>query len=151
MDCARVDDELIGFQLAALEGATRAAVETHLTGCSRCVSSFLALKRAMDASEDATAPSQMTRARVRAEAARQLTGGDSRPAIATPRKSRRATWAIAAAAAAILASPFVYRATRTPVSPTVSTPTVPMPDVLPVKSNETIDTARLTPENLAFL
>jgi hypothetical protein len=151
VDCARVDDELIGFQLAALEGATRAAVETHLTGCSRCVSSFLALKRAMDASEDATAPSQMTRARVRAEAARLLVG-DNRPASAPQRKSRRATWAIAAAAAAaILASPFVYRATRTPVSPTVSTPTVPMPDVLPVRSNETIDTARVTPENLAFL
>jgi anti-sigma factor RsiW len=57
VDCARVDEELIGFQLAALDGATRAAVEAHLTGCARCVSSFLALKRAMDASEDALAPS----------------------------------------------------------------------------------------------
>jgi len=53
VDCARVDEELVGFQLAALDGATRAAVEAHLTGCVRCVSSFLALKRAIDAGEGA--------------------------------------------------------------------------------------------------
>jgi anti-sigma factor RsiW len=151
VDCARVDEELIGFQLAALEGATRAAVETHLTGCSRCVSSFLALKRAMDASEDATAPSQMTRARVRAEAARQLSAVSSQPS-APERKPRRMAWAVAAAAAAILASPFVYRATRTTTAPTVSAPQTPQIEVLPVSSgNNTVDTARVTPENLAFL
>jgi anti-sigma factor RsiW len=150
VDCARVDEELIGFQLAALEGATRAAVEAHLTGCSRCVSSYLALKRAMDAAEDATAPSMMTRARIRAEAAKELSAVSSQPS-APERKSRRATWAIAtAAAAAILASPFVYKATHAP-SATVGTPQAPVLETTPVKGNETIDTARATPENLAFL
>ncbi len=150
MDCARVDDELIGFQLAALDGATRAAVEAHLTGCSRCVSSFLALKRAIDVSEGATGPSEVMRMRIRKEAERQLSAISLQPS-APERKPTRARWAIvAAAAAAILASPFVYRATRAP-SPAASAPATATPEVAPAKSNETVDTARVTPENLAFL
>ncbi|MCU1278279.1 MAG: hypothetical protein JWM53_1825 [bacterium] len=152
MDCARVDEELIGFQLAALDGATRAAVEAHLTGCSRCVSSFLALKRAIDAAEEATLPSEMVRARIRAEAEKQLSAVSSQLS-APERKPRRATWAIAAVAAAtaVLVAPLVYRATRAPV-PTGSAPEVPAIGVVPVStSNATVDTARATPENLAFL
>jgi anti-sigma factor RsiW len=153
VDCARVDEELIAFELAVLDGATRAAVETHLTGCARCVSSFLALKRAVDASEDATAPSEMTRARVRAEAVKAM-------AAAAPRSSpkpRRAPWmAVAAAAAAAVIAPFVYSALRTPKheavrGATVETTGTGLPEVVPVKADETIDTARTTPENLAFL
>ena len=147
MDCARVDEELIGFQLAALDGATRAAVEAHLTGCSRCVSSFLALKRAIDAGEGASGPSEMMRMRIRKEAERQLTV-DSRRSTAPERKPVRARWAIAAAAAAaMLIAPLVYRATRAPAT-NVHAPAV---EAAPVKSNETVDTARATPENLAFL
>ncbi|MCA1665218.1 MAG: zf-HC2 domain-containing protein [Myxococcales bacterium] len=144
MDCARVDEELVGFQLAALDGATRAAVETHLTGCARCVSSFLALKRALDAGEDAATPSQMARARIRKEAERQL---------APSRKIVTARWAIAAtAAAAMIAAPLVYVATRAP-SASVATPaaTVPTDDNGGGGSKDTVDTARTTPENLAFL
>jgi anti-sigma factor RsiW len=144
VDCARVDEELVGFQLAALEGATRAAVETHLTGCARCVSSFLALKRAMDAGEDASTPSQMARARIRKEAERQL---------APPRKLVRARWALAAtAAAAMIAAPLVYVATRAP-SASVATPaaTAPADTNSGDSSKGTVDTARTTPENLAFL
>lgn len=144
MDCARVDEELIGFQLAALDGATRAAVETHLTGCARCVSSFLALKRAMDAGEDAATPSQMARMRIRKEAERQL----------APKKAVRARWAIAAtAAAAMIAAPLVYVATRAPAA-SVTTPAATAPvDTTNVSSDgkDTVDTARTTPENLAFL
>jgi anti-sigma factor RsiW len=144
VDCARVDEELVGFQLAALDGATRAAVETHLTGCARCVSSFLALKRAMDAGEDASTPSQMARARIRKEAERQL---------AAPRKTVKARWAIAAtAAAAMIAAPLVYVATRGPAA-AVTTPaaTAPAGGNSGDSSNGTVDTARTTPENLAFL
>jgi anti-sigma factor RsiW len=145
VDCARVDEELVGFQLAALDGATRAAIEAHLTGCSRCVSSFLALKRAIDAGEGAIGPSEMMRMRIRKEAEKQLSALSSQPS-APERKPIRARWAIAAAAAAMLIAPLIYRATRAP-SPTVTTPA----EVAPVKSNETVDTARVTPENLAFL
>lgn len=148
MDCARVDGELVAFHLAALDGATRAAVEAHLTGCPRCVSSYLALKRAMDASEEAPAPSELTRSRIRKEAAYQL--------AAPAARSRRATWAIAAAAAAaMIAAPVVYLAMRTPATAT-STTTTPapesaVPNVVPASTNQTVDTARTTPENLAFL
>lgn len=144
MDCARVDEELIGFQLAALDGATRAALEAHLTGCSRCVSSFLALKRAMDSGESAIGPSEMMRMRIRKEAEKQLSAVSSQPS-APERKPRRAAWAIAAAAAMMIA-PLVYRATRTPDAK-VNTPV----EVAPAQSNKTVDTARVTPENLAFL
>lgn len=146
MDCARVDEELIGFQLAALDGATRAALEAHLTGCSRCVSSFLALKRAMDAGESAIGPSEMMRMRIRKEAEKQFSVVSHQPS-APERKPARARWAIAAAAAAaMLIAPLVYRATRAP-SPTVTAPV----EVAPAQSNKTVDTARVTPENLAFL
>ena len=94
MDCARVDEELIGFQLAALDGATRAAVEAHLTGCSRCVSSFLALKRAIDAGEGAIGPSEMMRMRIRKEAEKQFSVVSHQPS-AQERKPTRARWAIA--------------------------------------------------------
>jgi len=147
VDCARVDEELVGFQLAALDGATRAAVEAHLAGCARCVSSFLAVKRAIDASEDTSAPSQMVRARIRREAEQQL-GAPAK----TAERPRRARWVIAtAAAAAMLIAPLVYLAKRTPVSPTVSTPENVVPGVIPASTNKTVDTARTTPENLAFL
>jgi anti-sigma factor RsiW len=139
VDCARVDEELIGFQLAALDGATRAAVEAHLTGCARCVSSFLALKRAMDASEDALAPSQMTRARIRAEAAKLTATNAPRP------RARRATWALAAtAAAALIVAPIVYVATRAHAPRSAR-------GFPPAATDNTVDTARTTPENLAFL
>lgn len=154
MDCARVDGELVAFELAALDGATRAAVETHLTGCARCVSAYLALKRAIDAGEEATAPSELMRARIRNEAAAALAPAKPTKTKAAARGSRRATWAIVAtAAAAALIAPLVYRATRatTPSSRTVSAPDVPMPNVTPVTTNPTVDTARTTPENLAFL
>lgn len=148
MDCARVDEELVGFQLAALDGATRAAVEAHLAGCARCVSSFLAVKRAIDASEDTSAPSQMARARIRREAERQLAPAKAK-AEARPRRAR---WAIAAAAAAMLIAPLVYFAKRSPTVPSVSAPeTTTVPGVIPASTNKTVDTARTTPENLAFL
>ena len=162
MDCARVEEELIGFELAALDGATRAAVETHLTGCARCVSALLALKRAIDAGEDATAPSEMARARVRAEAEKQLSAVSHQPSASAgkqpegkqPRRASRARWVVVAtAAAAAMIAPFVYQAmrgTRAPVLHEAASET-PAPGVVPVKLDETIDTARTTPENLAFL
>ena len=155
MDCARVDEELIAFQLAALDGATRAALEAHLPGCARCVSSFLALKRAMDAAEDATAPSQVTRARIRAEASRQLaalaTPAPTTTAVTEPlRARRRAGWIVAATAVMTLGAPLAYRSLRPAPPPAVSAPQPQLPEVVPAAKG-TVDTARTTPENLAFL
>ncbi len=170
MDCARVDEELIAFHLAALDGAMRAAVEAHLTGCARCVSSYLMLKRAMDAAEEAPAPSEIARARIRAEAEKQLAALRGEPAVQTQaaaslstaterpeaqpqKRTRRARLVlVAAAAAAMIAAPLVYFATQQQTAATVSTPSVAPPPTMPVSTgNETIDTARTTPENLAFL
>ena len=157
MDCARVDGELVAFQLAVLDGATRAAVETHLLGCTRCVSAYLALKRAMDAGDEAAAPSELARARVRAEAQKLLAPVEPAPPTAERRRptdrKKRATWAIVAtAAAAMIAAPLVYRATRTTPSPSTGTaPAATVPGLVPVSTDQTVDTARTTPENLAFL
>jgi anti-sigma factor RsiW len=158
VDCARVDEELIAFELAALDGAKRAAVETHLTGCARCVSSFLALKRAIDAGEDASAPSEMVRARVRAEAVKQLAIDAGRAAAATKAPAavpeRRAPWmAVAFAAAAAILAPVMYQALSVHKAPALRGAAVETgaPNVVPVKADETVDTARVTPANLAFL
>jgi hypothetical protein len=98
----------------------------------------------MDAGEDASTPSQMARARIRKEAERQL---------APPRKLVRARWALAAtAAAAMIAAPLVYVVTRAPAA-SVTTPAATAPSDTNSGDNSkgTVDTARTTPENLAFL
>ena len=150
MDCARVDGELIAFELAVLDGPTRAAVEAHLAGCGRCVSSFLAVKRAIDVAEEAAAPSQIARGRVYAEAAKLLTA--DAPAPKKPEK-RRAPWGIAVAAAAAIVAPFAWQALHARhAAPLHNAAKEAAPSgVVPVKLDETIDTARTTPENLAFL
>jgi Putative zinc-finger len=151
LDCTRVDQELVAFHLAALDGATRAGVEAHLAGCARCVSAYLALKRAIDAGEDAgAAPSEMTRKRIFAAAAAQLTV-DARPSTGSERgRPRRAAWtAMAVAAVVLMAAPFVWKAVQVATKPTV-TPAGPAQEAAPAASR-TVDTARTTPENLAYL
>ncbi len=97
------------------------------------------------------APSEIMRARVRAEAARVLSAASRQAAAAQP-KSRRARWAIAATAvAAAVIAPFVYRSMHATAPATMSAPDTFVPGVVPVNLNETVDTARATPENLAFL
>ena len=152
MDCKRVEEELVSFHLAVLDGATRAAVEAHLCGCAHCVGAYLMLKRAVDAGEDAPAPSELARARVLAAARQQLQA----PAAARP---RRRIWSWAAVAAALLLAPVAYRAGMyqgaTQSATTVATPALPPLDVRPVSTRPAgsgaIDTARTTAENLQFL
>lgn len=147
MDCTRVDDELVGFELGVIDGATRAAVEAHLVGCPRCVSAFLALKRAVDAGEEAEAPSEVTRARIRAEAHKALT--TTAATTTTERKPKRAAWAaVAVAAAAMVLAPILWRTAHEPAAthaPGVQTQPAAVP------AHEAVDTARTTPENLSFL
>jgi anti-sigma factor RsiW len=144
LDCKRVDEELVAFELAAIDAPTRAALEAHLTGCARCVSAYLALKRAIDAEEEAAAPSEMVRKRIRM-VAEELTADSRQPTVAERTKPRRrAVWAMAAvAAAAMVMVPLVYRAVHRTAKPAAEETVVP--------TRQTVDTARATPENLAFL
>jgi anti-sigma factor RsiW len=150
VDCKRVDEELVGFHLAALDGPTRAAVEAHLCACHHCVGAYLMLKRAVDAGEDAPAPSDVVRARVRRAAEAEL-----RPAQPARPARRWMTWsATAAAAVLLLAAPFVYRAGVQKGAAELATPATPLLQVVPVSTRPSagaIDTARTTAENLQFL
>lgn len=133
MDCKRVDEDLVGFALAAIDGATRAAVETHLVGCRRCVGAFLALKRAIDAGEEASAPSEMVRARIRQAAA----------AATTAKPQRRRVWIVAATATVAAAAAIVGLLVTRPSPEAASVP-------LPIM-DRTVDTARAVPVNLSYL
>ncbi|HEX4456831.1 MAG TPA: zf-HC2 domain-containing protein, partial [Polyangia bacterium] len=138
MDCKRVDEELVAFHLSALDGPTRAAVEAHLCGCGRCVGAYLMLKRAVDAGEDAPAPSETLRARVMRAAASELA-----PAVATraPRRRWMAWSATAAAAALLVAAPFVYRAgvQKGASSVEIAAPMTPALQVVPVSTRSRVD------------
>jgi anti-sigma factor RsiW len=150
VDCKRVDQELVAFHLAALDGPTRAAVEAHLCGCGHCVGAYLMLKRAIDAGEDAPAPSELLRARVRREAEAVLA-----PArVARPARRWMAWSATATAVALLIAAPFVYRAgVQKGATELMSTPATPALNVVPVSTRPSgaIDTASTTAENLQFL
>jgi len=72
MTCGRIEPELVGYHFDALDEGTRGWVEEHLVGCPACVRAFVALKRAIETSEDVVGPSPDARARVRRAVARQL-------------------------------------------------------------------------------
>ena len=151
MDCKRLDEELVPFALAALDGATRAAVEAHLVGCSRCVSAYLAVKRAVDAGEEADAPSELTRARIRRDAEKELAAVSAPRAAAERKRPRRAVWAVAvSAAAAMLLAPLVWRAAHEAGEPGAA-PSLAAPARSGMPTRGAVDTARATPENLSFL
>ena len=163
MDCKRVEAELVAFQLAALDGATRAGVETHLMGCGRCVGQFLALKRAVDAGDDVgEGPSELARQRILraaekrgpqlAAATLDRTAMEPRAATETARDRRHAQRLYVAVAALLLAAmaPFAWQATHVAAPAKRSAPSLAPPSetILPT---EQVDTARLTPDNLRFL
>lgn len=160
MDCTRVDGELVGFELGALDGATRAAVEAHLVGCPRCVSAYLALKRAIDAGEEAERPSEVARARVRQAAQQALAATATAPAATTAtatappaqKRPRRAVWALAVtAAAALVLAPLVWRSTRTTATAPSAATRSGTDSAAALPAHEAVDTARTTPENLSYL
>jgi hypothetical protein len=105
------------------------------------------LKRAVDAGEDAPAPSEVARARVLAAARTKLQ--------TRPQRMRRLAL-VATAAAMLVAAPLLWRATAprlesgrvggAPASDTAE-PTTPLPS----REAGAVDTARATPENLRFL
>ena len=111
MTCDAIEPELVGYHFGTLEDEKRRAVEEHLVSCPDCVRAFVELKRAIETSEEAPAPSDASRARLRRAVARELGVGVER------------TWwerpvAIAFAASAILiAGATMHALTTTDGSP----------------------------------
>jgi hypothetical protein len=108
------------------------------------------LKRAIDGGEDAPVPSEMTRARVMAQARGEL-AERARAASAPAQRSRRIAL-VATAAAALVLGPLLWRVTAPRVEPVAPAVDVATPETpLPAGATRAVDTARATPENLRFL
>jgi hypothetical protein len=176
VDCKRVEGELVAFELSAIDGATRAGLEAHLVGCSRCVGQYLALKRAVDAAEESgERPSEVLRARLRRDVDDKLHALPSDGATRFPREDgatrlpredgtraqaamlragrRRARVALGVAALAMLMiAPFAWHRAQPQPSPGAPGLHAPPPHYdEPLVPVEQVDTARTTPENLRFL
>ena len=72
MTCTEVEPELVAFHFGLVEGEPRAAIEAHLASCRACLQAFLEIKRAVETAQDAPAPSQASRARLRRAVASEL-------------------------------------------------------------------------------
>jgi anti-sigma factor RsiW len=67
MDCALIQEHLIGYHFAALSEEERQSVEAHLVACSACLREYLALKAEVDrGSRPAEGPSEAVRLKLRA-------------------------------------------------------------------------------------
>ncbi|MBL8682551.1 MAG: zf-HC2 domain-containing protein [Myxococcales bacterium] len=71
MKCEEATDALVAFALGPIEGDARDALEAHLAECPECLRAYFALKRAID-EPDARAPSETSRAKLRASVAKEL-------------------------------------------------------------------------------
>ncbi len=111
MTCDTIEPELVGYHFGTQGEEARRRVEEHLVSCPECVRAFVELKRAIETSEEAPAPSPEARARLRRAVARELGVGLER------------TWwerpvAIAFAASAVLiAGATMHAITTTDGSP----------------------------------
>jgi len=72
MSCDEIERELVGYHFGTLDEETRARVEEHMVGCAACVRAFVEIKRAVETSEDAPAPSPAARAKLRRAVAREI-------------------------------------------------------------------------------
>lgn len=72
MTCHEIEPELIGYHFAEVDEETRDRLERHLLECGACLRAYLELKRAIETSEAAPAPSDAARARLRRAVAREL-------------------------------------------------------------------------------
>ncbi len=69
---SHVESELTGYQLGTLDEEARGRVERHLVECAECVRAFVEIKRAIETSEAAPAPSDAARARLRRAVKREM-------------------------------------------------------------------------------
>ncbi|MBN9686421.1 zf-HC2 domain-containing protein [Corallococcus sp. NCSPR001] len=72
MSCHTVAPELVAYHFGTLDPETRQAVEDHLPVCGSCLREFIALKRALETSEEGPLPSAQARERLRLAVAREL-------------------------------------------------------------------------------
>jgi len=68
MDCTGVAGHLVAYHFATVSDEERDAIDAHLLGCTTCLASYFALKRATDKSPPER-PSAAVKARLRAEVA----------------------------------------------------------------------------------
>ncbi|MFO0595467.1 MAG: zf-HC2 domain-containing protein [Myxococcaceae bacterium] len=68
MNCETCRAELFAFHLGESRGEQRDAVEAHLRTCAACVREFLEVKRALELTDDAPAPSVRVKMRAAVEA-----------------------------------------------------------------------------------
>jgi anti-sigma factor RsiW len=78
MKCAEIGPELVGYHFGTLDDDTRPRVEAHLVECPACVRELVALKRAIETSEDAPPLSTAARSRLRRAVASELGIGATR-------------------------------------------------------------------------
>jgi anti-sigma factor RsiW len=83
MDCAGVAGHLVAYHLGTVSDEERDVVEGHLVGCSACLKTYLALKRAADRAE-LERPRPEVKARLRAEVARAFPAPANE--VATPKR-----------------------------------------------------------------
>jgi len=121
MDCAGVGEHLVAYHLASVAEAEREAVEAHLVGCSACLRTYLALKRAADRA-GLERPSDALRARLRSEVAATFAKRRFRPNLAVFARKiplyQGVALAALAAAIALVAPNVIARVHRPTVSGT---------------------------------
>ena len=80
MTCESASAELVAYHFGTIAAAERTALEQHVLGCASCLRAYVELKRDIELSEDAPAPSEAVRQRVRGAIARALQPEPSRRA-----------------------------------------------------------------------
>jgi anti-sigma factor RsiW len=116
MTCNQVEPELVAYHFGLVDGDARTAIEEHLASCGACLRAFLEIKRAVETSEDAPAPSQTSRAKLRRAVQNE---------VAPPRRRWELPVAFAAAAALV----FVARATTHGLTSAPATPPYGMSEI----------------------
>lgn len=116
MDCTGVASHLVAYHFATVSDEERDAIDAHLLGCTTCLASYFALKRAADKSP-LERPAPSVKARLRAEVAASFSAARSkRPARVTLLARRIPLYqglaAAAVAAAIALAVPTLLREQR---------------------------------------
>jgi hypothetical protein len=83
MDCTGVAGLLVAYHLGTASDEEADTVDAHLVGCSACLKTYLALKRAADRAQ-LEQPRPDVKARLRAEVAREFSRPVSAPAKVRP-------------------------------------------------------------------
>ncbi|MDB5219434.1 MAG: hypothetical protein JWO86_7361 [Myxococcaceae bacterium] len=116
MDCTGVASHLVAYHFATVSDEERDAIDAHLLGCTTCLASYFALKRAADKSP-LERPAASVKARLRAEVAASFSAARSKPPARVTLLARRIPLyqglaAAAVAAAIALAVPTLLREQR---------------------------------------